>query len=447
MKRKIISLILSIVVMCPILQLPIISSAEEPSSGTREREVVLLNHNYTVNGAEATGWTATTANATIEVNENGTAGKGLYVTPIKAATSTLGLGYIDISSLTGKDLSGKYKIEMNFAYNAAGSGSRFNVEFQNSNNKALSKLWLTATKRAQVNYTATDATSSTNLLLDDAAVFAEDYKIEIVIDTDNDRITYRWGDTTVEQPQISSDAGELKSLHRIYIANTKLTKDESYLKIKNLTISQLYEETLVSEENFAGKTDISGLDNWVAATGYNSNYVGLSVNDAITINHTNAHASSTTMAAMAALNLQKTEEDSQNKTSLKKRGFTGKYAIEIDLNANLTTSKTTVPYAQIIFGNRSLAEDTGQTMAEELFSMRIGGTTSGSEGIIQPYNKSTSGAAALSSGISYDMGMPQKLAVVVDTAAKTFDYYVNDNLALVLVLALALVLALVLALA
>ena len=41
----------------------------------------------------------------------------------------------------------------------------------------------------------------------------------------------------------------------------------------------------------------------------------------------------------------------------------------------------------------------------------------------------TSGAVVLSSGISYDMGVTQKLAVVVDTAAKTFDYYVNDNLA------------------
>lgn len=165
------------------------------------------------------------------------------------------------------------------------------LNFRTQTIKPCRSCGLPLLKERQVNYTATDATSSTNLLLDDAAVFAEDYKIEIVIDTDNDRITYRWGDTTVEQPQISSDAGELKSLHRIYIANTKLTKDESYLKIKNLTISQLYEETLVSEENFAGKTDISGLDNWVAATGYNSNYVGLSVNDAITIQHTNAHAS------------------------------------------------------------------------------------------------------------------------------------------------------------
>ena len=183
-------------------------------------------------------------------------------------------------------------------------------------------------------------------------------------------------------------------------------------------------------ESFNNKF-ISELDNWVFAT---DNYTTAEIgsDSKLTFRHTNDTGTDTsgTYSALGALNLQGVlEEDKEHGTDLLSRGFSGKYAIELDLDAYIHTQRATATFAALNFGVRASSGDIATAMTETQFFVRITGTTdeSNNTGILRLCRMNGTSTQIVQS-LDFDMNKSQTLKFVVDTNAKNFDYYVNGKL-------------------
>lgn len=157
-------------------------------------------------------------------------------------------------------------------------------------------------------------------------------------------------------------------------------------------------------------------------------------NNGVVIRSKNTDLDSAAKFAQVATDFQFVlDEDEENNTKLLASQMTGKYAIEIDMETNLTTQrvnastgKPSAGYVDFRFGYRENSNATSTTLNSSVAMFRMlsdTATVGGNDNLIR---------CMVADRVYSDKTVKRtdrfRIKLIVDTANKTFDYYYNDEL-------------------
>lgn len=190
------------------------------------------------------------------------------------------------------------------------------------------------------------------------------------------------------------------------------------------------EDRTVVNEEFDGKL-ISELENWKFT---NDSYSTSTVEDdgTLTFYHVQDTGSENTgtYSYSAACDFEGVLEESEGEhNQLIAQGFSGKYAIEVELKSYIHTRRSNATFALLNFGARNSREDSAATMSDALFFVRMTGAvgTDSDAGILR-LCRLKGGSTEIVQNVNFNMNDLQRLRFEIDTRTGKFDFYLNDNL-------------------